>query len=237
MGVTGYMQSTEEQKGWLSDLYEYLREYDKEYSKKHGFPTSIKLTTCKPSGTISSMGGQVTPGCHPAIFKHYIRRMRISSDSPLIKLCKKNGYNTEYVRNFDGTEDKNTMILEFPCKFPDNAVLAKDVDCIRQLEVVKRIQNEWSDNAVSVTVYYKKEDVPRIREWLKENYNTCIKSVSFLLHYEHAFDQAPYEEITEERYEELIKNTKSITGKAIMDTFEESVDMSGECVGGVCPIR
>tara|TARA_E500000331_G_scaffold356906_1_gene416725 strand:- start:6466 stop:9369 length:2904 start_codon:yes stop_codon:yes gene_type:complete len=237
IGITGYMQSTEEQKGWLSDLYEYLREYDNEYSIKHGFPISIKITTCKPSGTMSSMGGEVTPGCHPAIFKHYIRRMRVSSDSPLIPLCKKNGYKTEYAHRFDGTDDKNTMIIEFPCKFPDHAILAKDVDCIKQLEVVKRIQNEWSDNAVSVTVYYKKEDVPRIRKWLKENYNNCIKSVSFLLHYEHAFDQAPYEEITEDQYNQLIKNTKNIIGKADMNTIEETVDMGGECVSGVCSIR
>ena len=45
IGVTGYLQATDEQRSWLSDVYVYLREYDKEYSKIHGFPTSIKLTT------------------------------------------------------------------------------------------------------------------------------------------------------------------------------------------------
>lgn len=52
IGVTGYLQATEEQKSWLSDCYQYLRAYDFDYSKKHSeFLPSIKLTTCKPSGT------------------------------------------------------------------------------------------------------------------------------------------------------------------------------------------
>lgn len=45
IGITGYLQATEEQRSWLKDTYDYLRAYDVEYSKKHGFPVSIKLTT------------------------------------------------------------------------------------------------------------------------------------------------------------------------------------------------
>ena len=69
---------------------------------------------------------------------------------------------------------------------------------IKQLEYVKRLQAEWSDNAVSVTVYYRKEELPELKEWLKANYNEHLKSVSFLLHSEHGFLQAPYEEILKE---------------------------------------
>ena len=64
IGVTGYLQATEEQKSWLDKAYTYLRAYDKEYSAQHGFPPSIKLTTVKPSGTLSLLAG-VTPGAHP----------------------------------------------------------------------------------------------------------------------------------------------------------------------------
>jgi hypothetical protein len=46
--------------------------------------------------------------------------------------------------------------------------------------------------------YYKKEELPEIKQWLKENYKDSVKSVSFLLHSEHGFKQAPYEEITKE---------------------------------------
>ena len=64
IGVTGYLQATEEQRQWLPDCYEELRAFDKEYSASHGFPVSVKLTTQKPSGTLSLLPG-VTPGAHP----------------------------------------------------------------------------------------------------------------------------------------------------------------------------
>lgn len=52
IGITGVLQSSEEQKSWLSDCYVYLREYDEQYSKEHNWPVSIKLTTSKPSGCL-----------------------------------------------------------------------------------------------------------------------------------------------------------------------------------------
>jgi hypothetical protein len=88
IGVTGYLQCTEEQKSWLSPCYEYLRDFDKKYSMEKGFPTSIKICTVKPSGTLSLLGG-CTSGVHPGFSQYYIRRVRISADSPLIKLAQK----------------------------------------------------------------------------------------------------------------------------------------------------
>ena len=233
IGVTGYLQATEEQKSWLKETYEQLREYDKEYSAKHNFPTSIKLTTVKPSGTLSLLAG-VTPGVHPAYAQYYIRRIRIASNSPLANLCRKHGYYSEYQINFDGSEDKNTVVVSFPSKVPDGTVLAKNLSAVEQLEYVKRLQTEWSDNAVSCTVYYKKEELDEIKAWLKVNYNKGIKSVSFLLHSEHGFKQAPYEEITKEQYEEYAALVKPIESG---DIKEDDMLDSFECVGGVCPIK
>src|SRR5205085_427167 len=71
IGITGVLQSTEEQKSWLSETYEKLRNYDEWYSQKHGFNKSIKLTTVKPSGTLSLLPG-VTPGCHPAYARYMV---------------------------------------------------------------------------------------------------------------------------------------------------------------------
>ena len=42
IGVTGYLQATEEQRSWLPSTYEKLRAYDGEYSRLSGFPESIK---------------------------------------------------------------------------------------------------------------------------------------------------------------------------------------------------
>jgi ribonucleotide reductase alpha subunit len=233
IGITGYMQCSQEQKKWLDPLYEYLRNYDKMYSKKIGCVESIKLTTCKPSGTLSILPG-VTPGAHPGIYQYFIRRIRISSISNLINICRKNGYFMEYQRNFDGTDDKNTMVVEFPCKYPEGTKLAKDMTAIDQLETIKEIQHYWSDNAVSVTIYYRLNELEDIKEWLRKNFKHNIKTCSFLLHSEHGFAQAPYEEISEEKYNELIKKVIPITSGNIMS--EDDTQME-ECKGGICPIK
>jgi hypothetical protein len=87
-------------------------------------------------------------------------------------------------------------------------------------------------------VYYRKEELPTIKDWLKENYNDGVKAVSFLLHSGHGFDQAPLEEITKERYEEMVRNTTPITESSILlDEMDEKNLGEEECVGGACPIR
>lgn len=238
IGVTGYLQATPEQQSWLSDCYEYLRKFDKEYSIKHGFPQSIKLTTVKPSGTLSLLAG-VTSGIHPGYSQYYIRRIRIASDSSLIKLALDHGHHIEPVKRFDGTLDHSTSVISFPYCLPPHTVFADNCSAITQLEVVKRIQTEWSDNSVSCTVTYKKEELPQIKEWLKLHYNKSIKSVSFLLHSGHGFIQAPIEPISREVYEEMIRNSRPITSVAGICFTNESEEAlaQNECAGGACPLR
>lgn len=232
IGVTGYLQATDEQKSWLKDTYTILREMDKAYSAKMGWPESVKLTTVKPSGTLSLLAG-VTPGCHPGYSQYFIRRIRISTGSPLLEVCKTKGYNVEAQRNFDGSTDPNTMVVEFPCSYPAHSVFAGDVSAVEQLEVVKRLQTEWSDNAVSCTVYYKPEELEEIKSWLSENYNEYTKTVSFLLHSDHGFDQAPFEEITKEQYEEMKAKVKPIDS---IEISEDEMELE-ECATGACPIK
>ena len=233
IGITGYLQASEEQKSWLRSTYEWLRAYDVQYSKEHGWPISIKLTTTKPSGTLSLLAG-VTSGVHPGYSQYFIRRIRMASNSPLVKMCKDHGYPVEYQKNFDGSDDRNTVVVSFPCSYPKGTILAKDVTAIQQLEYVKELQSNWSDNAVSCTVYYRKEELPEIKEWLKNNYNNSIKSVSFLLHKEHGFIQAPFEEISEASYNAMIKRVKPLTNVS----FNESdINESFECASGVCPVK
>jgi len=232
IGVTGYLQATEEQRSWLDSCYIYLREYDKEYSRIAGFPASIKLTTVKPSGTLSLLAG-VTSGAHPAYAQHYIRRIRMSADSELVRVCRDSGYDIEYVRNFDGTEDHSTVVVSFPCEFPQGTMLAENMSAVDQLEVVKRLQTEWSDNAVSVTIYYRKEELDDIRKWLDLNY-VNVKSVSFLLHNEHGFDQAPLEAIDKKTHTKLKKKVKAIT--SLTDIKIEDVEID-DCATGACPVR
>jgi ribonucleoside-triphosphate reductase len=231
IGITGVLQATEEQKSWLDIAYKKLRNFDAFYSQKHGFNKSVKLTTVKPSGTLSLLPG-VTPGCHPAYARFMIRRIRIASNHSLVNVCRDSGYPVEYQRNFDGSEDHSTMVVSFPFRHPDHAVLAKDMTAIQQLETVKWLQETWSDNSVSCTVYYRKEELPEIRKYLKKYYKNNHKSLSFLLHSEHGFHQAPLEEITEEQYNALVASTKLITS-----IDEANIGLDDDCATGACPVR
>ena len=231
--ITGIVQATEEQLSWLSPAYESLRALDVEYSKEMGFPVSVRLTTVQPSGTLSLLPG-VTPGIHPAFARHYIRRVRFGAADPLVDACRKRGYKVLFDIGIDGREDHTRYVVEFPCKSPDNAVLAKDMTAIEQLEWVKKMQTDWADNAVSVTVYYRKEELESIKGWLTENYDSSVKSVSFLLHADHNFPLPPYEEVTEAEYEKLLG--KIDMKVAIQGSVGTDIDLD-DCATGACPIK
>lgn len=233
-GITGWLQATDEQLSWVSDCYLALRKFDEDWSSKNSINPSIKLTTVKPSGTLSLLAG-VTPGIHPAYAKYYIRRVRMGSNDPLVAYCRDKGYKVFYDIGIDGKENHGICVVEFPCETPEHATLAKDTTAIQQLEWVVKAQSEWADNNVSVTVYYKKEELDDIKKWLSRNYSSKIKSVSFLLHSEHGFALAPYEEIDEETYLKLktkIKNSMSFIDN--MNTL--SID-NLDCDTGACPVK
>jgi ribonucleoside-triphosphate reductase len=233
LGVTGICQSLDKI-DWLDSCYKELRKFDKEWSKERGWNRSIKLTTVKPSGTLSLLAG-ATPGVHPAYSKYYTRRIRMASNDPLVSYCRDLGYYTEYVVNFDGSENHDTVVVEFPCETPDGALFADDMGVIKQLDMVKKLQEVWSDNAVSVTAYYSEEELSALKQWLSDNYENGIKSVSFLLRQKHGFKQAPYEEITKEQYENKKSKVKPIV---ILNQNIGSEALEGiECEGGACPIK
>lgn len=235
IGMTGIMMASEEQLSWLDLCYKKLRAYDVEYSKANNWPVSVRMTTVKPSGTLSLLAG-VTPGVHPSpAGPYYIRRVRISSQSDLVQVCKSHGYPVEYLRRIDKSNDTSTVVVSFPCKLPKSTPIATDVDVIDQLEKVKQLQTIWSDNSVSVTAYYNMEDIPRIKKYLSENWKDGFKTVSFLLNHGHGFDQAPYETITEKEYNKMMKNCKPIISCEVSED-DISQDQIG-CEGGACPIK
>jgi adenosylcobalamin-dependent ribonucleoside-triphosphate reductase len=238
-GITGWYQRpsfVNEQA--LDVVYQHLEQTDVEFSKTlsqiHGkqINPSIKLTTIKPSGTLSLLSG-VAPGAHPDYAPFYIRRVRMAANDPLVALCRNTGHHVEPVLRLDGSKDHDTMVVSFPVRSRSGKT-AKEVTAIEMLETVKFLQTNWSDNSVSCTVYYKYEELDQIKDWLKANFNTSIKAISFLLHSDHGFAQAPYEEITKEQFETMAAKIKPIT--AGLTTHVELKD-SFECEGGACPIK
>jgi hypothetical protein len=100
---------------------------------------------------------------------------------------------------------------------------------------VVRAQTEWADNNVSVTVYYRKEELPEIQEWMKKNYKNKLKSVSFLLHSDHGFALAPYEEIDQKQYD--LMKAKIKNDIQFVDSLNQFSLDNLECADGSCPIK
>ncbi|MFX0000668.1 MAG: ribonucleoside-triphosphate reductase, adenosylcobalamin-dependent [Candidatus Hodarchaeota archaeon] len=187
---------------WCGRAYNYLQELDEQYSGWLCIPRSIKITTVKPSGTVSLLPG-VPPGIHYPHSKYYIRRIRLSKNSDLIEHVKKAGYKIE-----DDLYSPNTVVAEFPIyeKYFDRS--KNEVSIWEQAENAAAYQKYWSDNQVSITITFKEEEADQIKHVL-ECYEDKLKSVSFLPIKEHGYKQAPYEEITKEQYEEIIAKLKS----------------------------
>ena len=230
--VTGILQASEEQRGWLSPGYEALHAFDKEWSKVLGVGESIKLTVVQPGGTLSNLPG-VTSGIHAAYAPFYIRRVRMGSNNPLVEMCRKRGYPIVTQVGLDGRADHSQLIIEFPIQAPVGTPIASDLSVAEQLEKVVWAQTVWADQSVSVTVTFRPEELPDIKEWLSENYDDKVKAISFLPYSDHGFVLAPYEPISEEEYH---KRADRITADEI-DLHGDSTIEETDCEGGACPTR
>jgi adenosylcobalamin-dependent ribonucleoside-triphosphate reductase len=188
---------------WCDKAYEHVKDLDEQYSDWLCVPRSVRMTSIKPSGTVSLLNGS-TPGIHFPEDEYYIRRIRFAKDSKLIEPLREAGYRIE--------EDKyspNTLCVEFPVKEPHFFKGKRDVSMWEQLEIAAQYQHYWADNSVSITVTFKPEEASQIKDAL-EMYETRLKAVSFLRYEETGYEQAPYEPITKEQYEDMIKNVTPI---------------------------
>ncbi|MFX0059435.1 MAG: ATP cone domain-containing protein [Candidatus Hodarchaeota archaeon] len=211
---------------WCDKAYNYLKKLDEDYSDWLCIPKSIKLTTVKPSGTVSLLPG-VPPGIHYPHSEYYIRRIRLSKNSDLIGPVKRAGYHIE-----DDAYSPNTVVAEFPVHEEYFDRSKTEVSMWEQAENAAAYQKYWSDNQVSITITFKKEEVNQIKPVL-ECFEDKLKSVSFLPIKDHGYKQAPYEQISKERYEEIISTIKPLD---LDDTRDRAI---GEkfCDSEVCEVR
>ena len=211
---------------WCDNAYSHVKELDEEYSNWLCIPKSVRMTSIKPSGTVSLLNGS-TPGIHFPESEYYIRRIRFSKDSELVGPLKEAGYKTE-----EDAYSPNTYCIEFPVHEPHFSQSKKTVSMWEQLEMAAQYQHYWADNSVSITVTFKDEEADQLKSAL-EMYETRLKAVSFLRYKDTGYKQAPYESITKETYKKLIKNITPIQRANI----QEGGAGTKFCDGETCEIQ
>lgn len=186
------------------DDYKVVRETADLYAKEAGVPSPIRVTTMKPSGTISLLA-EVSSGMHYPTFPYAIRRVRVAIDSPIDLVLFRNGMRVE-----TSSKEPGTHIYSFPIK-QSKARSATSVSAWEQFSLLAATQREWSDNAVSCTIYFDPEtEGPQIEHMLGQ-FVPLVKSVSMLPHTtDGAYPLMPYEGITKETYDKEVKKLKPI---------------------------
>lgn len=183
------------------------------------------MTSIKPSGTVSLLNGS-TPGIHFPESEYYIRRIRFSHTSELLKQLEDAGYNIE-----KDEYSPNTMVVEFPVHEPYFEKGKKDVSIWEQLEIAAQYQHYWADNSVSITVTFDEKESSQLKSAL-EMYETRLKAVSFLKYEETGYVQAPYEPITKQAYEKMSSKIQPIK----KFEYEEGGAGSKFCSNDTCTI-
>ena len=217
-------------KRWCEDGYKAVEYYDTVYSDWLAIPKSIKKTSLKPSGSVSLLAG-ATPGMHYPESRFYIRRVRLSKYSDLIKPLEKSGYNIQPCFGSEGT----TVVVEIPVDAGEGVRTIDQVSMWEQLSLAAFIQRYWADNQVSCTVTFKEDEADQISPALNY-FQYQLKGVSFLpkLKKGGAYPQMPYEEIDEEKYQEMIKSLKTMKYKTISN---EKAEVERFCSSDVCELK
>lgn len=211
----------------MCDLgYKYLRSLDVMYSDWLCVPLSKKVTSVKPSGTVSLLAG-TTPGIHYPHSEYYIRNVRLNDMSPLLPLMHNAGFPVEKDQYAE-----NTWVVSFPIK-EEHFDRSKDqVSIWEQVHNAYSMQKYWADNQVSITVTFRPEEEQEIEKVLS-CFDDSLKSISFLKSDPSViYPQAPYIAISEEKYVEIQNGIKQLE---IFGSTHEQDDLF--CDGDSCEIK
>jgi hypothetical protein len=181
---------------WMDAGYNVVKYYDSTYSEWLGIRESIKMTTVKPSGTVSLLAGE-SPGVHwtPG-GKYFLRSIRIANDDPMLPLFTYANYVVEPAKE----SPKTTSVVYFPIESQAERS-EKDVSIYEKVALAAMAQRHWSDNSVSVTVSFNKDTETKDVGTVLHLFDGQLKTVSFLPMGNKTYPQMPYAQITAEEYE------------------------------------
>ena len=228
--------SKDEQVKLLRKLRQVAKKAASDYAREIGEVEPILVTTVKPEGTLSQLP-TVSSGVHYSHSPYFIRRIRISSDDPLVKVCEELDYP---VFPEAGQEWNNcvTKVVEFPVKAPQGTT-KYDVSAIQQLENYKMFMENYVDHNCSITVHVRDDEWDAVEEWVWENWDDIV-ALSFLSLDDNFYRLLPYESINEEEYEKRVKEMKPFIPSLLSKYEKEETEFdisTEECATGVCPIR
>jgi adenosylcobalamin-dependent ribonucleoside-triphosphate reductase len=217
---------------WMDEGYKTIRKYDHSYSEWLCVRESIRVTTVKPSGSVSLLSG-ATPGVHwgPG-GNFFLRAIRFGNQDPMISLFKAAGYKMEA-----DLVSANTTVVYFPVH-SGHPRSEKDVTLFEKIALAATTQKYWSDNGVSVTLSFDKETETKHVAPALHMYEGQLKAVSFLPMGNKTYPQQPYTQITKDEYNAYIGQIKKINWSAIYDGVD-NLEAEGEayCTTDTCMIK
>lgn len=242
VSLTGIMDNevTSGQRGfelleeWLTKLHDVAVETNAAWAARLGINASVAITCGKPSGTVSQLVDAAS-GIHARYAPYYVRRVRADKKDPLAHLMVDLGFPVED----DVTKPDHTYVFSFPIKAPENAVFRDAVGAIDQLKLWLAYKTFWCEHSQSVTIYVKQDEWAEVGRIVYENFDD-ISGISFLPFSEHTYRQAPYEDLTEEQYRELLaKMPINVDWNRLAD-YETTDETEGAqtlaCTAGGCEI-
>lgn len=240
VGITGCANKVFYDKVSLEEAAQVVLEENERVSKLIGINIASRTTTVKPSGSTSLVLG-TSSGIHAWYAPHYIRRMQIGKDTPLY------GYLTQTAPEL--LEDyilkpSTVAVLAIPVKAPDGAIF-RDELVLSLLERVKKFNIEWiktghrkgsNRNNVSCTVYVKPDEWDLVANWMWDNKET-FNALSLYDYDDGSYEQCPFEEITEEKYDELFIKLQKIDLSQVCETEDKTTRQAEPaCAGGQCEL-
>jgi ribonucleoside-diphosphate reductase alpha chain len=218
---------------WLTEMRDVSIETNKEWSEKLGVNQSVAITCVKPSGTVSQLVDSAS-GIHPRFSRQYIRRVRSDKKDPLAVYMADKGFPVE-----NDVMSDSSVVFSFPVKAPTTSVTVNQVGAMQQLELWKAYQNFWCEHKPSITIYYTDDEFLDVAQWIWKNFDMC-SGVSLLPYSDHVYQQAPYEDATDEMFAELVaKMPKDIDWNDLANYEVEDNTIGSQelaCVGGACEI-
>ena len=218
---------------WLEQIRDVAIKTNEKWATKLGINQSAAITCVKPSGTVSQLVDSAS-GIHPRFSEHYIRRVRSDKKDPLAQFMSAAGFPVE-----QDLMSQASLVYSFPVKSPEGCTTVKQVGAMEQLKLWKAYQNGWCEHKPSITVYYTDDEFLEVAQWIWDNFDLC-SGISLLPYSDHVYQQAPYEDIDAEKYEELLAAMPEGVNWDDLEHFEKEDNTTGSqelaCVGGACEI-